>query len=145
MKRLVSVLLVLVAFCAGAMAQEAEEKDTGRNESKWADITYFNVPIYKILDSKNAYVVIYGKQRTGSGSTTIPKKWARGNVNNPRKLKFRNTEGNLMPFMTVISEKGEFKRVVLNLPRAKSNGVWGIADESRVKDADKDTLEKLER
>lgn len=145
MKKLLGVLLVLVAFCAGAMAQEAEEKDTGRDESKWASISYYNVPVYKVLDSKNAYVVVYGKERFGSGSTTIPKKWARGTVDNPRKLKFRNVTGNLRPFMTVVSEGGEFKRVILNLPASKANNIWGIARESTVKDADKDTLEKLVR
>lgn len=150
MKRLVSVLLVLAAFCAGVMAQEAEEaegaKDSGRNESKWAAISYYNVPIYKILDSQNAYVIIYGRQRTGlTGTTTIPKKWSVGNPQNPRKLKFRTVDGKIRPFMTVVSESGEFKRVILNLPKTPNNGVWGIAPESIVKDADKDTLEKLAR
>lgn len=151
MKRLVSVLLVLAAVCTGVMAQEAESgadgQDSGRNENKWASITYYNVPIYKVLDSKKAFVVIYSKNlsRSGSGKTTIPKKWARGTVDNPRKLKFRTTTGNLQPFMTVVTEGGEFKRVILTMPASKANRVWGVAKESAVKDADKDTLEKLER
>lgn len=144
MKRFVSVLLVLTAVCALLTAQEAESENS-RDEKKWGPINYYNVPIYKVLDSKNAYVVIYGKGRVGAGSTTIPKKWARGNVDNPRKLKFRTVEDGLTPFMTVVSENGDFKRVILNVPQSKSDRVWGIAQESKVKDADKDTLEKLER
>lgn len=145
MKRLVGVLLVLALSCASIMAQDEQSENSGRDESKWGPVSYYNVPVYKVFDSKNAYVVVYGKSRYGAGSTTIPKKWARGNVQNPRKLKFRTVEGTLQPFMTVVSENGEFKRVVLNVPASKSNKIWGVAKESAVKDADKDTLEKLER
>lgn len=146
MKRLMSVFAVLALLCVAVAAQENESgADSGRDESKWGPVSYYNLPIYKVLESKQAYVVIYGKARFGSGSTTIPKKWAKGNVDNPRKLKFRTVTDGLTPFMTVVSENGDFKRVILNMPVSKANHVWGVARESAVKDADKDTLEKLER
>lgn len=142
MKRLALVFLA-AALCLHAAAAQDSGKQS-KDESKWASISYFNVPVYKILESKQAYVIIYGKNKVGVGNTTIPKKWAKGNVENPRKLKFRNVKGALKPFMTVVSKDGEFKRVVLNVPTSKLDPVWGIAAESKVNDADKDTLEELD-
>ncbi|MBR7064143.1 MAG: hypothetical protein IKI31_03200 [Treponema sp.] len=80
-KTTITMLFFAILSCA-VFAVEKNEKD-------WSSITYYNVPIYKVLESKEAYVVIYGKNRVGAGSTIIPKKWAHGNVENPRKLQFR--------------------------------------------------------
>ncbi len=138
MKKILCALFAAFMICTAVTAEQE------RDPSKWASITYVDVPVYKILESKDAYVVIYGKNRTGTGSTTIPKKWAKGNSENPRKLKFRSVGGKLQPFMTVVTKDGSFIRVILSVPTSKSNSVWGVADNSKVADADKDTLEALE-
>lgn len=138
MKKILCVLFAALMVCAAVTAEQE------RDPNKWASITYVDVPIYKILESKDAYIVIYGKNRTGTGSTTIPKKWAKGNTESPRKLKFRNVGGKLQPFMTVVTKDGTFIRVILSVPTSKLNSVWGVADDSKVTDADKETLEALE-
>lgn len=107
-------------------------------------MTYFNVPILKILDSRDAYVVIYQKNRMGTGSTVIPKRWIYGNKDNPQKLKLRTTRTANGAYMTVIKDNGEFVRVVLTAPLSKNNPVWGVVARGKeVEGADKDTLEEL--
>jgi hypothetical protein len=138
MKKIVCVLFAALLFC-GALTAEQE-----RHPDKWASISYVDMPIYKILESTDAYVVIYGKAKTGTGSTVIPKKWAKGNTDTPRKLKFRSVQGKLQPFITVVKKDGTFLRVILSVPTSKQNSVWGVADDTKAIDANKDTLEDLD-
>jgi len=142
MKKILCVLFAAMMICTAATAVETAKSD--RDETKWTSISYVNVPIYKILESKDGYTIIYGKNRMGTGSTIIPKKWAKGNADTPRKLKFRTVTGNLMPFMTVIKKDGTFLRVILNVPNSKGDNIWGVADNSNASGTDKDTLEDLE-
>lgn len=135
-------MFTALAFCAVLTAAETRERE--RDESKWSSMTYYTVPIYKIYQTRDAYVVVYGKNRVGAGTTTIPKNWTKGNSENPRKLKFRSVSGQLQPFMTVVKKDGEFARVILNVPPDTNVKFWGIANANRVTDTDKDTLEELE-
>lgn len=138
MKTLVCAIFAVFAISALA-AQQSDERD----ESKWSDMTCDIVPINRILQSDDAYVVIYAKHHVGSGSTVIPKRWASGNTENPRKLQFRTVSGQLKPFMTILRKGGEFYRVILNVPRRTDMSFWGIAAAGTVEGADKETLEEL--
>jgi len=142
MKKILCIFFAAMMVCTAVSA--AESGNQTRDESKWASISYANVPVYKILESRDAYVIIYGKNRIGFGSTVIPKKWATGNTENPRKLKFRVVKGALQPFMTVVRKDGNFIRVILNVPVSKSNSVWGVANDTKALDTDKESLEDLE-
>ena len=75
----------------------------------------------------------------------IPKKWARGNPDEPRKLKFRAVRTANNAYLTVVKKDGEFMKVVLSVPMSKSNSIWGLADYHKdIEGSDKDTLEELE-
>ncbi|MCK9169334.1 MAG: hypothetical protein M0P01_02860 [Treponema sp.] len=141
MKKILWALFAAMMVCTAVSA--AESGNQTRDESKWTSISYENVPIYKIIESKDAYVIIYGKNRIGYGSTVIPKKWAAGNTGNPRKLKFRTVKGKLLPFMTVVKKDGNFMRVILNVPVSKSNSVWGVGNDAKMVNTDKESLEDL--
>ncbi len=91
MKKIVLCFTALVLGAAALTAQKTTQPKL--DESKWSSVTYFTVPLYKVLQTEDAYVVIYAKNKVGAGSTTIPKKWAKGNTENPRKLKFRTVRG----------------------------------------------------
>ena len=140
MKKLFLLLALVTSISFSAFA--AENKNGGNSSS----ISYYNVPILKIYDGKDGYVVIYQKNKTGVGTTVIPKKWLEGNPDNPRKLKLRKLEkGLLEPFMTVVKKDGQFLRVILTLPMSKQNSIWGVLDQNqRLEGTDKDTLEELE-
>ena len=73
MKKIIVSLLVFVTLLTSIFA--ADDNNT-RNEDKWSTLSYENIPVLKVLDSKYGYMVIYQKHRLGTGSTFIPKDWA---------------------------------------------------------------------
>ncbi|MCR4742236.1 MAG: hypothetical protein K5866_05145 [Treponema sp.] len=144
MKKLLMIFAILTAFSTACLFAQ-ENEGNKKNESKWSTLSYVNVPVYKVLEGKDAYVVIYQKNKTGIGNVVIPKKWAHGNPEDPRKLKFRAVNTANSAYLTVVKKEGEFKRVVLSVPMSKSNGIWGLADYHKdIEGSDKDTLEELE-
>ena len=148
MKKILLVLALFTVF-SGLLFAAENTKDSGtsfeRTEGKWSDISYVNVPILKILEGKNAYSIIYQKNQVGVGSVVIPKAWAKGSTDSPRKLKFRKVRSGYNSFMTVIKDEGEFKRVILSVPMNKSDSIWGVADYRKTMEGeDKETLEELE-
>ena len=150
MKKFLMIFAIASIFTMAVVAEDKKESKTDnlapeRTESKWTDLSYVNVPILKILEGKDGYAIIYQKNRVGTGSTVIPKAWAKGTPDNPRKLKFRNTRANNTSYMTVVKDNGEFKRVILTIPMNKQNSIWGVVDYRKGLDgADKETLEELE-
>ena len=66
MKRFLMVLVLASIFSMAAIAQSHE-----RTEGKWTDISYVNVPVLKVLEGKDAYAVIYQKNKVGVGSTGL--------------------------------------------------------------------------
>lgn len=148
MKKILLVLALFTVF-SGLLFAAENTKDSGtsfeKTEGKWSDISYVNVPILKILEGKNAYSIIYQKNQVGVGSVVIPKAWAKGSTDSPRKLKFRKVRSGYNSFMTVIKDEGEFKRVILSVPMNKSDSIWGVADYRKTMEGeDKETLEELE-
>ena len=143
MKKIIISLLVFVTLVSSIFAAD---NDTTRNEEKWSSLTYENIPVLKVLDSKYGYMVIYQKHRLGTGTTFIPKDWAKYTSDTPRKLKIRNIRHPQESFLTVIKDDGEFKRVILSIPKSKSNSLWGVMPSGSVteEDAKKDTLEELD-
>ncbi|MCQ2592727.1 MAG: hypothetical protein MJ188_08070 [Treponema sp.] len=134
-------LLSTSLYAADSNLNLTSEKD----ESKWSDMTYNNVPILKILEGKDGYVIIYEKNKLGTGTTVIPKAWAKGTPENPRKLKFRNIKNPGDSFLTVVKKNGEFSRVIISTTLSKNNSLWGVVDYSKPLDgANKETLEELE-
>lgn len=144
MKKIILALLIAVTAVFSISAKSVAYKET--SEDNWSSISYTNVPILKILDSREAYVVIYQKNKIGVGQTVIPKKWTKGDPENPRKLKIRNLgTGKLKPFLTVVKKDGEFHHVILTVPANRQNSAWGVISyKNTVPDTDKETLEELE-
>lgn len=141
MKKTVFIAFALIlAGSAFAFAQETE-----RNADKWSAFSYYNVPILKIFDAREGYVVVYQKNNIGTGTTVIPKGWAKGNEENPKKLKFRNVTGEVGGFMTVVKKDGKFFRVILSLPVNRTHPIWGVLkyNSTNLEGADKETLDDL--
>lgn len=139
-KRFITALLVSFVIVLSSVAQENQNSkpiwDHGDNVS---DITYQNVQIYKIYDSKDAYVVLYAKGGINVGQVTIPKSWAK---TMPRKLEFRNKPVKLSPYMTVIKQNGEFLKVWLTIPSNRLDSIWGVLPNgAQISDVDKESLE----
>ena len=146
MKKLLMVLALLTVFSAVIFAENNSSANAPeRTEGKWTEISYVNVPVLKILEGKDGYVIIYQKNKTGVGNVILPKNWAHGTPDAPRKLKFRQVKTSLGAYMTVVKNGGDFKRVILSIPMNKSNSIWGMVDSRKnLEGANKDTLEDLE-
>lgn len=144
MKKIILTFIAAAIFTCAAFAVPTEYNES--HEENWTDLSYYQVPVYKVLDSKDGYVVIYGKNKSGVGKTTIPKKWAKNSSKNPRKLKIQTLgSGRLKPYMVVVSKGGEFNHVILNLPKNKSDQTWGVVDyRKQIEGMDKETLEELD-
>jgi len=116
--------------------------------SKKSEVTYYSVPVLKVLDSRDAYVVIYQKNRIGTGTVLLPKSWTlpTKSGDTPVKLRLRSVRTMNEAYFSVYKRNGEFYRAVLNVPMKKTNPIWGIVDQknNKLEGADKDTLEELE-
>lgn len=135
MKKLFIVLAFAALFTSATFAKSTASKST---------LSYCSFPILKVLDSRDAYVVIYQKNKIGTGSTVVPKKWSLPTAGETTKLMLRNVKNQNEAYMSVYKKDGEFYRVVLNMPMNKRNRIWGIVDSTKKLDgADKDTMEDL--
>ncbi|MBQ6780381.1 MAG: hypothetical protein IJP62_04030 [Treponema sp.] len=131
---IVFAMLLTLAICA--LSAEEREYKYEYQESK---LSYHNVTVYKVLEQKETYIVMYAKGHRDVGSVTIPKKWYN---ENPAKLSFRTLPKGMSPYMTVIKREGSFDHVILTMPIDHANSAWGVADAGTVvNDADKDSLE----
>lgn len=126
--------LLLVASLFNVSAEEREYK----YEFQESNLTYKNVIVYKVLDHKDAYVVMYAKGHREVGNVTIPKKWYK---ESPHKLAFRPLPAGMSPYMTVLYKSGEFSQVILTMPVNRGDSTWGIADSNVQVDANKDTFD----
>lgn len=145
MKKSLFILIFSILFTLTVAAQGTSNNPKKTDESKWSTMTYENVPIVKILDSKDAFVVLYQKHRIGVGKVVIPKTWAKGNPESPRKLKFRKVTNPNNAYLTVVKKDGQFFRVIINTTMNKKDSIWGVVDyRVPVDGADKETLEELD-
>ena len=114
MKKLILIFLVaLIGFCA--FAQDFE------NES---DLFYINVPIIRVYDHIDAYVVHYLKGNMEVGQVFVPKVWF--NTHEFNKSRLRPLAKGVEPYMTVIYESGEFRKVYINMPIDRKHSAWKI-------------------
>lgn len=140
MKKLAVFVAIALFMSVAAFSQENEK--TGE---KWSNFSYFNVPVLKIMEAREGFLITYQKNGLGTGTTVIPKKWAKGNEENPRKLVMRSTSGTVQPYMSVVSKDGQFHRVILTVPVSKRHPVWGLLEYSstNMEGVDKETMEEL--
>ncbi|MCR5291143.1 MAG: hypothetical protein K6E51_14220 [Treponema sp.] len=127
------VVTMLVAFSVSAQESNFQGK---------SNLSYENVPIYKILDGQGGYVVIYAKYGAAVGKATLPKAWIKSSVENPAKLVFRAAPRGIKPYMTYVKKDGAFYKVILTAPVSRTDSVWGVVERgAKLEGTDKDTLE----
>lgn len=136
-------LVLLLGATGSITAQESADNPERqyKNEFQESVMTYKNVTVYKVLDQKDAYIVMYAKGHRDVGNVTIPKKWYKGDKDNPKKLAFRKLSTGMSPYMTVLYRDGDFDQVILTMPVSRADPAWGVADSNAQVDADKDTLD----
>lgn len=140
--------LIISALLAGAVAVSGWAQESGQQQQREykypfreAKVSYRSVPIYKVLDQKDAYIVSYAKGHFGVGQVAIPKAWYSTDGNKQTKLQFRPVTKGIAPYMSVFSRDGNFDHVVLTMPTSRNDPVWGVAEAgAQVDDPNKETL-----
>lgn len=145
MKKILTALILAMCLVLPLTAESTDGSSEEKTKPVWdhgdnvSNMTYQNVRIYKILDQKDSYVILYAKKGMEIGQAVVPKKWAK---ETPRKLAFRKTPRGLNSYMTVIKKEDEFYKVWLTIPVSRNNSVWGIIENgANVDGTDADTLE----
>ena len=88
--------------------------------------SYVNVPILKIYDHPEYYIITYRKNGLDLGQTSVPKEWFRQG-SPERKGKFRSIIGNVNPYITLWFSNGEFFSIYVNVSSNRADNVWGVA------------------
>lgn len=125
-KSFVLAALILVGILFTATAQDSQEREY-KYPFQESEVSYHNVTVYKVLDQKEAYIVLYAKGHRDIGTVKVPKEWYSSAVNPQAKLTFRALSKGMSPYMTVISRGGSFERVIMTLPTSRADSVWGVA------------------
>lgn len=125
-KSFVLAALILVGILFGVTAQDAKREY--KYPFQESEISYHNVIVYKVLDQKESYIVLYAKGHNDVGTVKVPKEWYSSAVNPEAKLTFRALPKGMTPYMTVISRGDSFERVIMTLPTSRAESVWGVAD-----------------
>lgn len=136
-------LVLSALILTGAIfSASAIEKTDYKYEYKESKLSYHSVQVYKVLDHRDAYIVMYAKGHRDVGTISVPKKWYANAATADSKLSFRALPKGMYPYMTVFKRDGQFDRVMLTLPVSRDNPVWGVADSThKVEDADKETFD----
>ena len=138
MKKLGIISALLLAVTPLTVSAVEQDYKYEFQESK---LSYHNVTIYKVLDHRQAYVVMYAKGHRDVGTVTIPKKWYK---EKPSKLNFRALPKGMTPYMTVVKKEGSFDHVILTMPTSRADAAWGVADSNiQIDDADKENLDDI--
>ena len=114
MKKLIIILLFSLLCFSLYAQQNAEEQD----------LFYINVPIVRVYDHIDAYVVHYLKGNMEVGQVFVPKVWF--NQHELNKSRVRPLAKGLDPYMTVIYESGTFRKVFINMPVDRKHSAWKI-------------------
>lgn len=144
---------LVAAILAGAVAFSGWSQESGSQQSRnpkadykqefvESKINYRCIPIYRVLDQPEAYIVLYQKAQHSIGQVTIPKKWYAADGKKAKKLQFRNVSDGILPYMTIFTRDGAFDHVLLSMPLSRKSSYWAVAETgTKVEDADKETLE----
>lgn len=107
-----------------------------------AELSYRNVPVYRVLDTPETFIVFYAKYGAATGTVSIPKRWAVKSATTPAKLAIRPLDTGLQPYLTIITKEGSFYKAYLNMPADKRATSWGtVSNVGAYKDDGKETLE----
>ncbi len=116
MKKRFLILALIFCCTCGIFAQKAFEQSSK---------SYVNVPIIKVFEHKEAYVVAYVNNSNQIKYVAVPKLWFKQGTTE-RKAEVRALQKNLGPYMTICFDEGEFSFIYLCMPVSKLDAAWGI-------------------
>lgn len=115
MKKLI-IALVLICCCFALFAEPSYTQSSR---------SYVNIPLLKVLESTNNYIVVYINNFDKVTYVSIPKAWFKQGVAG-QKGKVRALPKKLSPYMTLNFDGGEFVDLSLSMPTSKLDSAWGV-------------------
>lgn len=119
MRKTAVLIFVVMLLCAVSVTAETPERLVE------GSFTYVNVPVLKVMEQRDNYVVYYRKFGTKIGCVSIPREWFKQGQSG-RKGFVKPLAKNVEPYISIFFEDGEFVRLNLNVPNNKSDKVWGV-------------------
>ncbi|HZK19583.1 MAG TPA: hypothetical protein VFC68_02530, partial [Treponemataceae bacterium] len=98
-------------------------------EDKKSSITYQTVPILKIYDAADAYLVLYQSSQANIARVAFPKEWFK---TRDIRAHIRDTSEKIGSFLTVFYKDGVFYRLTVSVSLDRRNDVWGIIDQKDI-------------
>lgn len=115
MKKAVVLLVLLVISTVSVFAFTHE-----------SEYSYTNIPLYKVYNHQNGYIVLYTKDGYKISTSYVPIKWF---ALSDRRGKLINLPKGLYPYMTIVYKNNEFQYVTLAVPRNPADSFWGLLPE----------------
>ena len=116
MKKLLLSLALIFCCTFGIFAQKAFTPSTK---------SYVNVPILKVFEHRDAYVVTYVNNSNKVNYVSIPKTWFKQGTTE-KKGEVKPLQKNLEPYMTICFDNDEFYFIYLSMPVSKLDDAWGV-------------------
>lgn len=88
-----------------------------------SEITYTNIPLYKIYNHQEGYVALYTKDGSTISKTYLPMSWIKSGSGKCRVI---DLPKGLYPYMSVFYKNGEFQFVTLAVPKNPADPFWGV-------------------
>lgn len=119
MKKTAALIFVLMLFATVSIFAETPEK------LQEGSFSYVNVPVLKVMEQRDNYVVYYRQFGTKIGCVSIPREWFKQGQAN-RKGYVKPLAKNVEPYISLFFSGTEFVRLNLNVPNNKMDSVWGV-------------------
>lgn len=123
MKKICFIAVLLLICVSFSFAQK---------EVKTSTMSYVNVPILKIVDHPQYYIITYRKNGLDLGQTSVPKEWFKQG-SSEKKGKFRNIVGNSNSYITLWfnDQDDSFEYIYINLTTNALDDIWGVTHASQ--------------
>jgi len=92
---------------------------------KLSNTTYQLVPIVKIYEVKDAYLVFYQSGEWDIAKVAFPKEWFK---QGDTRGTMRNTPPKLDAFLTIFYTDGKFSNATISAPFNVQNSIWGVLE-----------------
>lgn len=119
MKKIAALVLVIILFSLSFVVAETPEKLVE------GSFSYVNVPVIKVLEQRDNYIVYYRQFGSKIGCVSIPRAWFKQGQAD-RKGFVKPLAKHVEPYISIFFENGEFVRLNLNVPNNKLDSVWGV-------------------
>lgn len=116
MKKALAVIFLATVITCGVFAQKEFTETTK---------SYVNVPVVKVYENNDAYVVVYRKSGVALGTVSIPMSWFKQN-SPEKKAIVRPLDGKLTPYMTLCFDNNEMFMLYISMPVSKQDAAWGV-------------------